>query len=371
MTSKHHLKKGAKFTLAILIAAAAGAAGRGIWRYLDAKESEKLHQQAEAEAYNSLVPADDTLTVEYGINPDFSTLFPEGVQLEETKTEEDSFRVTARTADSYGTEVERESTIRIHYVDTTPPEINLKKDEAVCYQGDGDCIFSLVESVKDAKDGSLKNSQIPEKGTWNVDLMPMSEPGEADVTIKAMDRAGNENEKSIHVTVLAVPSYPYKIEVNRAANTVNVYQMDTDGEYTIPYKAFVCSTGPSTPLGTYSIGEKYRWRALFGNVYGQYACHVTGNILFHSVPYYAPDASQLESEEYNKLGTAASMGCVRLSVIDELWIYSSCPSGTVVEFYDDADNPGPLGKPESIHIDLSDERSGWDPTDPDPENPWN
>ena len=54
-----------------------------------------------------------------------------------------------------------------------------------------------------------------------------------------------------------------------------------------------------------------------------------------------------------------------------LWVYENCPSGTTVEFYDDADNPGPLGKPDPVTIDLSDERAGWDPTDPDPANPWN
>ena len=47
------------------------------------------------------------------------------------------------------------------------------------------------------------------------------------------------------------------------------------------------------------------------------------------------------------------------------------PVGTTVELYDDFDYPGPMGKPEPLTIDINDERRGWDPTDPDPNNPWN
>ena len=28
-------------------------------------------------------------------------------------------------------------------------------------------------------------------------------------------------------------------------------------------------------------------------------------------------------------------------------------------------------KPKAIKIDVTSENKGWDPTDPDPENPWN
>ena len=68
---------------------------------------------------------------------------------------------------------------------------------------------------------------------------------------------------------------------------------------------------------------------------------------------------------YNQLGTTASAGCVRLTVADAKWIYDNCEIGTLIEIYEE-DDPGPLGKPEAIKLP---EGSGWDPTDPDPENP--
>ena len=51
--------------------------------------------------------------------------------------------------------------------------------------------------------------------------------------------------------------------------------------------------------------------------------------------------------------------------------YDNCPSGTGVTIYDDAVNPGPLGKPDSIKISEDSAYAGWDPTDPDENNPWN
>lgn len=167
-------------------------------------------------------------------------------------------------------------------------------------------------------------------------------------------------------------SSPYLIKVNRTQNLVTVYKKDDSGEYTKPYRAMVCSVGTSgnTPRGTFATTDRYTWRLLEGNVYGQYATRITGHILFHSVPYYTKDKGDLESAEYNKLGSAASLGCVRLSVKDAKWIYDNCPKNTAVVIYD-SDAPEPLEKPKPIRLDLKDERCGWDPTDPDPKNPWN
>ena len=166
---------------------------------------------------------------------------------------------------------------------------------------------------------------------------------------------------------------PYKIKVNLECNTVTVYGTGEDGEE-VPYKAMVCSTGSATPKsGVYDIRWQgaWDWLGLFGDVYGQYATQITGNILFHSVPYLVKfDKSSLEYWQFDQLGTACSMGCVRLMVADAKWIFDNKPDITTVEFYSDAD-PGPLGKPVPPTIGNDVDRRGWDPTDPDPENPWN
>lgn len=166
---------------------------------------------------------------------------------------------------------------------------------------------------------------------------------------------------------------PFLIKVNRAANCVTVYAKDENGHFTVPVKAIICSTGKKTgdtPLGTFTTSDKYDWRLMVDGTYSQYAYRIDGEIMFHSVPCFKEKKDQLEYKEYNKLGSAASLGCIRMSVRDAKWLYDNCPKGTTVVIYDDANNPGPLGKPETIKIPEHSKYSGWDPTDPDPENPW-
>lgn len=159
--------------------------------------------------------------------------------------------------------------------------------------------------------------------------------------------------------------------MNYGANVVTIYKKDENNEYTVPFKAMVCSTGTATPTsGKYSIKGKWRWLGLQGGVYGQYSTQIVGNILFHSVPYLEKgNLSSLEYWEYDKLGTSCSAGCIRLTVRDAKWIYDNIPKGTIVEFYSDS-NPGPLGKPSAQKISGNEANRGWDPTDPAEGNPW-
>lgn len=162
----------------------------------------------------------------------------------------------------------------------------------------------------------------------------------------------------------------YLIKVNRYHNTVTVYEQDENGKFNKPVKAMTCSVGlqAKTITGTFQLKEKYRWKPLLGNVYGQYATRIVGGILFHSVYYYENgNPASLATAEFNKLGQAASHGCIRLTVEDAKWIYDHCATGTEVVIYDDKKSPGPLGKPDTVKAKKG---IGWDPTDPDPKNPY-
>lgn len=160
-------------------------------------------------------------------------------------------------------------------------------------------------------------------------------------------------------------SSDYTIVVNVTQNVVTVYQ---GGQ---PVKAMTCSTGTYTPRsGTYRTSDKYTWHYLVGGVSGQYCTRITGQILFHSVPYTRfGDNSSLEYWEYDKLGTSASLGCVRLCVEDAKWLYDNCARGTSVTFV--TDDTMPLGKPSTYKVSsMPDAIKGWDPTDPSDNNPW-
>ena len=200
---------------------------------------------------------------------------------------------------------------------------------------------------------------------------------EEDVNEEIIENIVEENEVAENTVTEEKPKNTsgtrYRLEVNCEQNVVNVYEKDENGEYKNCVKVMLCSVGSATPMsGTYSL-KKYggwEWKGLQGDVYGQYATQITGNILFHSVPYTKRgDNSSLEYWEYDKLGTPASLGCIRLTVKNAKWIYDNCASGTKVYFYKDS-NPGPLGKPSERKISGDSEVNGWDPTDPDSDNPW-
>ena len=199
----------------------------------------------------------------------------------------------------------------------------------------------------------------------------VTDPSTWDDAGKALMERLEQQFASAGMTLTAQQGYPYLLAVNRAASTVTVYTTDADGRYTVPFMAMVCSGGPDTPTGYWTTPVSYDWRLLLGPSYGQYATRIYGGYLFHSVPYYSQHKDDVEYDQFNELGTPASLGCIRLAVVDVKWIYDNCPLGTPVVIYDDETDPGPMGKPGTIYTDPADEtKRGWDPTDPDPANPW-
>ena len=153
----------------------------------------------------------------------------------------------------------------------------------------------------------------------------------------------------------------YEIFVNKRTNVVTIYAVDK-GVY-IPVKRFVCSNGGgNTPEGNFYTPNKYRWHELMGPSWGQWCEHLTDDILFHSVYYNKErDNKSLSVSAYNKLGTMASHGCVRLTAGDAKWIYDNCKIGTKVIIYNNKKNPGPFDKPKAQKLSSS---HTWDPTDP-------
>lgn len=153
------------------------------------------------------------------------------------------------------------------------------------------------------------------------------------------------------------------IQVNKGTQVVTVFQGG------IPVQAFLCSTGlyGPTPNGTRYIGSKHRWWTLDGGTYGQYCMHLVSSrgqtfspYLFHSVMYsqYGNNRS-LYTLEYNKLGSPASHGCIRMPCGAVYYIYTHCPVGTQVYIFNGSKSDDPLQRPAKLTISTS-----YDPTDP-------
>ena len=203
------------------------------------------------------------------------------------------------------------------------------------------------------------------------DLTSVANKTEEELKKQNEEELKKEEKKQNNTTTTVKKKNKYYIKVNYNAQVVNIYTYDKKGKYTVPVKAFVCSTGTETPTsGVYKIPAKIEWCFMFGDVYAHYCTQIVGNILFHSVPYLEKRNDTLEYWAYDLLGTKASMGCIRLTTRDAKWIFENIPYGTEVEFYSSS-NPGPLGKPSAQKIsDAPEELKNWDPTDPDSRNPW-
>ena len=147
----------------------------------------------------------------------------------------------------------------------------------------------------------------------------------------------------------------YRIMVNKATNVVTIYKGG------VPVKAMLCSTGADTPVGMFTVSAKWKWLSMVGNVYGKFVTQFYGNFLFHSVPYTQINNHSLQTEEYNKLGTQCSHGCVRLCVEDAKWIYDNIPYYTSVSVIDSA-GADPLPRPVREWLPSY---MNYDPTDPE------
>ncbi len=221
----------------------------------------------------------------------------------------------------------------------------------------------------------------------------------------------------------------FSLQVNIGTNVVTVFARDENGQFTIPYKAMTCSSGLATeeypeptPVGNFNLKTSHIWCRMVDWTYSQYSYFIYSDIMFHSTPaaleYHINEGefpslvysvysdalvshtkSKVKVSEFNKLGTDASLGCIRLTVADSKWIFDNCPTGTPTTIIDSDASADPLGKPAVIKIneDAIPEDCGeyivarfpinenpysglytikylwvsWDPTDPDPNNPWN
>ena len=195
--------------------------------------------------------------------------------------------------------------------------------------------------------------------------------------------------------VCTVPAYTPTEKPKNGMNTLLVVYLGSqsvvgyewqDGDWQ-ELRVMICSSGRKkheTPTGSFKIYDSYTYKVLGTadtHCYGFYACRFRTHHLFHSVPIsYDAGRSQenghrmCDMHKYEKLGTVASDGCVRLTVADAKWIYDLYDGGKTkiaVRIVKDA-GPTPEKPPKVIWEEPYTDKNGygWDPTDPDPNNPY-
>ncbi len=130
---------------------------------------------------------------------------------------------------------------------------------------------------------------------------------------------------------------PYYIVVDRTFNVCNVFAVGEDGTYSQLIRCMLCSTGRAghgTPAGTFKIYEHTAgggWVYMADGTWAVWGMRFrTGGYMFHSVCFAKKGDALPIPEEVAALGSKASLGCVRLSVEDAMWLYNLVPDGTLV-----------------------------------------
>lgn len=230
------------------------------------------------------------------------------------------------------------------------------------------------------KEFSVKSSEVGKNG-WRYEKY-------AGKVYKFYYKNGEKLTDLTNVMNLKKGNNKLKIVVNRAACCVTIYAYDSQKkDYIIPVKTCTVSVGRDTattsgaagltlsssytPLGSYSIcsngtAAKYSLKPMGepdgSTVYARWASHVVGNVYFHAIAVGSQSHYALRASNYNKLGSAASAGCIRMTVADAKWLYDYAAVGSLVKIEKgNSSKPGPLGKAATIKIA---ESINYDPTDP-------
>jgi len=147
--------------------------------------------------------------------------------------------------------------------------------------------------------------------------------------VEASSRALTTTISPNNINTLNIESTTsYFINVNLENQKTYIYKGTPDKWQLV--RLCPCSTGISgedTPSGSFSIKEKGDW--FFSDKYeqgGKYWTQITGDILFHSVPF---DKDKTNVLDYT-MNKPSSHGCIRLSIDDAKWIYTNIPKGSKV-----------------------------------------
>ena len=184
---------------------------------------------------------------------------------------------------------------------------------------------------------SLVSEPAPDPEPLAVVKQPLSFSELAPTTTMAFEELVGDN--GIYDDETVIPPIPtagtFKLVINEYHQFGTVFTQDANGEYTVPVRYFIVSSGSRskpTPKGTFVMGNDYVRFGLFKSygVYGQYWRQIVRSIYCHSLIYSKRNARSYTSS-YDHLGSRASHGCVRMLVPDARFIYYHLGPGTVCE----------------------------------------
>ena len=131
-----------------------------------------------------------------------------------------------------------------------------------------------------------------------------------------------------------VNDLPYFIYVEKGSHTMTIYEKDSNGKYTIPVHTWQTATGKGhemTKAGTYTIGEKLKWKEWGQSLYSPYASCFAGGLYIHGPVYLGMRFQSIEMWSFEGIGTNATSGCLRTGVEAAFFVYTNCDEGTGIK----------------------------------------
>lgn len=149
----------------------------------------------------------------------------------------------------------------------------------------------------------------------------------------------------------------YKIDVDLTNQICTIYGVYDNKSTKALMSEFVSTArkGKTTPTGNFKIssasgGRKAKLRTAkmsSGKAYAEFLCRFHGGKCMHTVPYKSRQTTgHVNKNEFNKLGTPRSAGCVRMPWKLAQYIYERCPVGTPVRVFKGKAGAYPMGKPK-------------------------
>ena len=184
-----------------------------------------------------------------------------------------------------------------------------------------------VKSISEGDDSmdNLVEESEEDEDTFKEEAGEEQEAAGGEETVSENDNPGQNEDQNIDFS----NSDDFRIEVDLTKQKVFVYYKDG------LIREMICSGGADespTPPGEFETSDKikYSWVERF-DVGAFYWTRFYKKYLFHSVPF--DKNREMIIEEYEKLGSPASHGCIRLKLEEAKWLYEKLPSGVKVIIY--------------------------------------
>ncbi|MFC1764880.1 L,D-transpeptidase [Planctomycetota bacterium] len=214
--------------------------------------------------------------------------------------------------------------------------------------------------------------------SMNVDTPESREPaaGEAQIPVAQHNESvvewpskpATSSEESIPELEMAEDEEScnkYYILVDKAAHVLGVYEQEGGTHARRLIKQFPIATGRRcrlTPSGTFFLGNKERWKKWrpSGGCAPYASNFALDHLYIHGPIYKSPkDGGSMHAPSYTQIGSDATSGCLRTTSYAAYWIFTNCPTGTVIEIKTGGTGLIYPGKPE-----IDPNYPTWDPTDP-------